>query len=139
MTPSHLTHNPQWETEFINKDNRRDHYSFPEPDLFDALIVLYFERVYTVSPAVHRPTFEREIRAGKHLTDHLFGMVVLAALALGARYSDDPRVFERPLDPDGFEGSNAGWKWITQVPLWRNSLCDRTTLYDLQFCSVGIS
>lgn len=64
-------------------------------------------------------------------------MVVLAVCAVASRYSDDPRVFLKESDPEGDEGSSAGWKYIIQVPFWRTSLCDRTSIYDLQFFAVS--
>jgi hypothetical protein len=101
-------------------------------------MVIFWDRVHSIYPVVHRTSFERGIKSGRHLTDKLFGMTVLGACAVASRYSDDPRVFTRfPLDPDEFEGSTAGWKWITQVPIWRNTLCDRTTMYDIQFFAVS--
>ncbi|KAF9020649.1 hypothetical protein BDZ89DRAFT_1138498 [Hymenopellis radicata] len=68
-------------------------YTFPKDDLMRELIELYFSRIEIVNPLLHRPTFERSIAAREHLTNTLFGGVVLLVCACGARYSDDPRVF----------------------------------------------
>ncbi|KAF5316954.1 hypothetical protein D9611_003877 [Ephemerocybe angulata] len=125
-----------WEKDFLLQPLPKS-YVYPDPDLLASLISLFFERVHPIYPAVHRPTFLREVESKKHLSDPGFGMVVLAVCALGARFSDDPRIFTRPLDPEQLEGSGAGWKYVTQVPIWRNTLCDRTTMYDLQFYALA--
>ena len=117
--------------------DRQPHgYIYPEPDLLENLVQLYFEKVHIVYPAVHRPTFLRELRKGTHLTDPRFGMLVLGVCGLASRYSDDPRVFNTPDDATTYDGSSAGWKYITQVPFWRNSMFDRTSPYDMQFFAV---
>ncbi|KAF7305875.1 Zn(2)-C6 fungal-type domain-containing protein [Mycena chlorophos] len=86
-------------------------YTFPEKDLMDHLMTLYFEQVHILAPFLHRPSFLRDIAAGRHHKEPAFGAVVLGVCALGARQSDDPRVI--------FPGTNtklsAGWAWAKQI------------------------
>ncbi|KAI3616552.1 hypothetical protein WG66_011677 [Moniliophthora roreri] len=87
-------------------------YQFPEPDLMVHLIDLYFDKFCASMRMLHRPSFEREVYVeSKHLHDSQFGALVLTVCALGARYSDDRRIFD-----DGCKSEhNAGWKWIRQI------------------------
>ena len=128
----------QWESEFVYK-SPPPAYVFPEPDLLASLITIFFEKVHPLYTTVHRQTFERGVRNNTHISDPQFGMVVLGVCAVASRYSDDPRVFLDEKHAQGDEGSSAGWKYITQVPFWRNTLYDRTTMYDLQFFAVSSS
>ncbi|RXW21403.1 hypothetical protein EST38_g4459 [Candolleomyces aberdarensis] len=125
-----------WETEFVHKTSPPV-YVFPEPDLLDSLIALFFERVHPLYPAVHRQTFERGVRDKTHLSDPQFGKVVMTLCALASRYSNDPRVFFDKNHAQGDEGSSAGWKYIVQVPFWEPSLYDRTSMHDLQFFALA--
>ncbi|KAJ7157935.1 fungal-specific transcription factor domain-containing protein [Mycena crocata] len=103
-------------------------YTFPPKDLMDALISLFFERLNILMAVLHRPTFERSIASGLHLTDPSFGGVVLAVCALASRFSDDPRVV--------FDGTDtmlsAGWEWFRQIQHLAPNFYLRPTLYDLQ-------
>lgn len=128
----------QWESDFVYK-SPPPVYVFPEPDLLASLVKTYFEQVHPLYPAVHRTTFERGVRNNKHISDPQFGMVVLGVCALASRYSDDPRVFLDKSHAQGDEGSSAGWKYIIQVPFWRPSLYDRTSMHDLQYLAVSSS
>ncbi|KAF8913636.1 fungal-specific transcription factor domain-containing protein [Mucidula mucida] len=106
-------------------------YIFPEDDLMQELIELYFSCIEIINPLLHRPTFERSIAAGEHLTNTLFGAVVLLVLACGARYSDDPRVF---LEVDGSRNTlSCGWKWFDQVQMVNKSMMSTPELYEVQF------
>lgn len=99
-----------------------------------ALIELYFHNVNDITPLLHRPTFEKGIAEGLHLSEEGFGSTVLLVCAVGSRFSDDPRVF--------LEGSDSthssGWEWFRQVQLVRKSLLAAPRLYDLQICCVRI-
>ncbi len=100
------------------------------------LIELYFSCIEIINPLLHRPTFERSIAAGEHLTNTLFGAVVLLVLACGARYSDDPRVF---LEVDGLRNTlSCGWKWFDQVQMVNKSMMSTPELYEVQFICVRI-
>ncbi|KAJ7264499.1 fungal-specific transcription factor domain-containing protein [Mycena haematopus] len=99
-------------------------YTFPPNDLMLRLISLYFSNVNIFFPVLHRPTFETAFVSHKHLADSGFARTLLLVCALGARYSDDPRVHI----PDTHFGT-AGWVWFDQVKL---TVYGQPTLYDLQ-------
>jgi hypothetical protein len=107
-------------------------FSFPDSDLIDQLVDLYFSRINLFLPLLHRPTFERHLRDGLHLHDQAFASVLLCLCACASRYSDDPRVL--------LEGSTAwrssGWKWFAQVQMLRRSLMGPPLLYDVQMYAV---
>ncbi|KAK0225298.1 fungal-specific transcription factor domain-containing protein [Armillaria fumosa] len=111
--------------------DNQDHitYTFPEDDLLQSLVNLYFERVNILLPLLHRPTFENSISEKLHLKDQKFAEVVIFVCAVAARYSDDPRVL--------FEGQqsaqSSGWKWVHQVVSTLRLSIRPSTLYDLQF------
>ncbi|KAF8212168.1 fungal-specific transcription factor domain-containing protein [Mycena galopus ATCC 62051] len=103
-------------------------YTFPDPDLIPLLLDLYFTKVNCYYPVLHRPTFELKVKDYMHLRDHRFAATLLIALSLGARHSDDPRVFL-----DGMEDQQtAGWKWHSQVRVVPNHLVYKPDLYELQ-------
>ncbi|KAJ7682002.1 fungal-specific transcription factor domain-containing protein [Mycena polygramma] len=102
-------------------------FEFPPEDLMVSLIALYFSSVNTFFPLLHRPTFEKSFAENLHLLDCGFAGTLLLVCALGARYSDDPRVH---LLSTSF--GPVGCQWFDQVKL---KLCEQPTLYDLQiFC-----
>ncbi|KAJ7183929.1 hypothetical protein C8R46DRAFT_1344590 [Mycena filopes] len=68
-------------------------YAFPEPDLLHALSSLYFTNINLSLPTLHRPTFEKALAQQEHLHDDGFARTVLLVCALGACYSDDPRIY----------------------------------------------
>ncbi|VDC00344.1 unnamed protein product [Peniophora sp. CBMAI 1063] len=84
---------------------------FPDRDLMDELIGCYFANSNLLLPALHRPTFEEDMRSGLHRHERTFGSVVLLVCALGSRYSHNPRV----LASGDRTWLSAGWKWFTQV------------------------
>ncbi|KAK0459300.1 fungal-specific transcription factor domain-containing protein [Desarmillaria tabescens] len=108
-------------------DDSLPDYLFPEEDLMLSLIDLYFTYHNCYLPLLHRPTFENDMSTGLHRSDYMFAGTLLLVCALGARNSDDPRVFY------GCNGE-AGWQWFEQITPFRSSLQDRstTTLYELQ-------
>ena len=109
-------------------------YTYPEKDLIASLTDLYFNQVNIYLPLLHRPTFERQVAEELHLTDIWFGSTVLLVCAVGAQYSDDPRVFL-----DGTDSYHScGWKWFEQVQLIKKSLLAPPSLYELQFFSVSL-
>ncbi|EPQ54349.1 hypothetical protein GLOTRDRAFT_78355 [Gloeophyllum trabeum ATCC 11539] len=111
---------------------KRPDYQFPEPDLMAALLKLHYDKVHSLSPVLHWPTFERGVREGLHLRDYRFGAVLMMVCATAARYSDDPRVMLEGHDSP----ASAGWKWFHQVQDARKSMLAPTTLYDLQLYSL---
>ncbi|KAJ7610061.1 fungal-specific transcription factor domain-containing protein, partial [Roridomyces roridus] len=101
---------------------------FPEPDLLQDLISLYFIRVNPLIFLLHQPTFERSLADGLHLVDHDFGCTVLAVCALASRCSDDPGVLlegtETPL--------SSGFKYFSQLKPFVKSRNKLITLYEAQ-------
>ena len=84
---------------------------FPDPDLLNELVDLYFSNVNILMPVLHRPTFEGDVRTGLHLRHPIFGCVVLLVCALGSRFCRDPRVIL-----PGDKGSlSSGWRWFSQT------------------------
>ncbi|KAF9023957.1 hypothetical protein BDZ89DRAFT_989559 [Hymenopellis radicata] len=98
-------------------------YYFPEDDLMASLIDFYFLHDNQFLPLLHRPTFQQAIDGGLHLLDHLFGGTVLLVCALGARFSDDPRVTST--------GTTKGWDWYVQVDVLRTLEENQACLYEI--------
>ncbi|KAJ6608507.1 fungal-specific transcription factor domain-containing protein [Mycena sp. CBHHK59/15] len=86
----------------------RTAYTFPPAPLLFSLIALYFEHTNAYLPLLHRPSFERDVREGRHERrgEEGFGGTVLMVCAVGSRWSDDPRVVGAGLGP-GASGYNA--------------------------------
>ncbi|KAK7052768.1 Zn(2)-C6 fungal-type domain-containing protein [Favolaschia claudopus] len=99
-------------------------FHFPPYTLMRSLINLYFTRQNIYFPLLHRPMFEAAVTSGVHLRDEGFAGTLLLVCAIGARWSDDPGI--------AASGIRAGWEWFEQVPLGRDCLLGRATLYDLQ-------
>ncbi|KIK51276.1 hypothetical protein GYMLUDRAFT_78264 [Collybiopsis luxurians FD-317 M1] len=118
---------------------------FPENDLLQSLISLYFSNINVYYPILHKPTFVRSISENLHLEDRRFGALVLAVCAVGARFSDDARVYE-----DGLLGSkeenrgnakveqSVGWKWIRQIQLVKKSFTEPPSIYEIQLYGVYV-
>ena len=83
-------------------------------------------------PLLHRPMFEKSLTDNLHLRDDGFGAVALLVAAVGARFSDDPRVALPGTDAM----HSAGWAWFNQVQMVRRSLFSPPSLYDLQIYCV---
>ncbi|KAF7340942.1 Zn(2)-C6 fungal-type domain-containing protein [Mycena sanguinolenta] len=84
---------------------------FPDDDLLQDLIDIYFRRIHPLFFLLHAPSFRASVANGEHLHDRYFACVVLLVCALASRLSEDPRVLmapDAPLD-------SAGWKWFLQV------------------------
>ncbi|CAA7261683.1 unnamed protein product [Cyclocybe aegerita] len=121
-----------WEKEFSTI--RDPAYVFPDDDLLQSLVQIYFEQANTLLPVLHRPTFMRSLARREHLWDPSFGMTVLLVCAVSSRYSDDPRIFT----PGDESGLSSGWKYFCQVPIHRNPLLYRSTIHDLQYYTLAI-
>ncbi|KAJ6541630.1 hypothetical protein B0H19DRAFT_319596 [Mycena capillaripes] len=106
---------------------------FPEPQLMNALIDIFFSEINILIYLLHEIQFRGNVAAGLHLYDQKFGALVLTVCALGAKYSNDPRVF--------LEGANsehsAGWKWFRQVWPIPASLVASPSLYEIQIVCVS--
>ncbi len=81
-------------------------------------------------PLLHRPTFERAVTECLHIRDRDFGATVLAVCALGARNSDDPRLFVEDTE------LTAGWQWFRQIRLHRSNALDPASVHELQLYCV---
>ncbi|KAJ7819914.1 fungal-specific transcription factor domain-containing protein [Mycena olivaceomarginata] len=125
-----------WEKEAYD---RRPQYVYPPTDLIDSLLRLYFTNVHPTLPILNRPSFERSVAQGLHLTDTQFGGMLLSVLAIGSRYSKDSRVF---VDGDA-SCLSAGWKFANQIWILRNLF--EPTIHEVQmYCiltlyAMGIS
>ncbi|KAF7302631.1 Zn(2)-C6 fungal-type domain-containing protein [Mycena chlorophos] len=110
---------------------------FPEKDLLDALLDLYFAKVNPILNILHPPSFHASVAGKQHIKDPHFGSLVLLACALGSRFSDDPRVL---LDGTTDEHS-CGWRWFAQVrPMLMMPWGSHPgSLYQLQSCCLYIS
>ncbi|KAJ7644387.1 fungal-specific transcription factor domain-containing protein [Roridomyces roridus] len=113
---------PPWEDAFYKQ---RPRYHYPEPDLIDSLVKLYFENIHFFLPLLHRPSFERQVAERLHLSDSKFGATLLAVLGLASRYSDDPRVL---IDGNTL---SSGWLFVVQVQTIQNFF--EPTVHDVQF------
>jgi hypothetical protein len=122
----------QWEQQTLVRKPEKPQYSFPDDDLLVTLTDLYFEHVNLFSPLLHRPTLEKHLTEKFHLENKSFGAVVLLVCAIGAKFSDDPRVFmdeySTPL--------TRGWKWFNQVHQAEQFPLAPASLYDVQACSL---
>jgi hypothetical protein len=102
-------------------------YVFPEEDLLHSLIELYFTHLNIFYPLLHRPTFDKSVEEGLHLSDDIFAESVLLVCAVGSRYSDDPRVLLSD------RTHSRGWKWFSQMQGARQSVVRGSTVDDLRF------
>ncbi|KAJ6512658.1 fungal-specific transcription factor domain-containing protein [Mycena sanguinolenta] len=98
-----------WEKETYDQ---KPQYVFPASDLIDSLLNDYFTNFHPTFAILHRPTFEKSVKEGLHLTNCDFGATLLSVLAIASRYSNDPRVFLYP----GVTLS-AGWMFASQVQI----------------------
>ncbi|KAJ7108806.1 fungal-specific transcription factor domain-containing protein [Mycena epipterygia] len=117
-----------WEHEHLSPPEVFRSLIFPEPDLLQSLVSLYFSKVNVLICLLHRPTFEKSLASGLHLVDSQFGSTVLGVCAVAAKYSADPQVF--------LEGTNtglsSGWKYFRQLQPLNKPLLRSVTLYEAQ-------
>lgn len=118
----------KWE----NLDSDASPRAFPEADLMEALMKIYFDQINPLFGVLHSPSFRTSLADGLHLRDRNFGSLVLVVCALGSRYSDDPRVF---LDGEYTEHS-CGWKWFCQVEPFKALSSLDQSLHRLQWITV---
>ncbi|KAJ7747226.1 hypothetical protein B0H16DRAFT_1851202, partial [Mycena metata] len=102
-------------------------YKFPDDDLILTLVDLYFQRINSCWPVLHRPTFERKVADKLHLRDSRFAATLLIVVALGSRLSNDHRI-----RLEGWEKQSAGWEWYSQVSVMPKYLIYKPDLYELQ-------
>lgn len=120
----------EWQTETSER-----YYIFPDCDLIDTLVAIYFSRIHIHYPIIHQPTFLQAISEGIHYEDRQFGAVLLLVCAVAAPYLDDPRVLA---DRGPFAELSCGWQWYEQVQGIRKNLFQSVTLFELQMYSVRI-
>ncbi|KIY65392.1 hypothetical protein CYLTODRAFT_356919 [Cylindrobasidium torrendii FP15055 ss-10] len=104
-------------------------YSFPEDDLLQNLIDLYFSIPPVYLPILYQPHFRRDLALGRHLVDSSFACVVLLVCAIASRESTDPRVLF-----DGRDRRTAGWKYFSQTSRLARPLHLPPTVDDVQVC-----
>ncbi|KAJ7667399.1 hypothetical protein B0H17DRAFT_1088487, partial [Mycena rosella] len=107
---------------------------FPELELLKILLEIFFDQINSLIYVFHTPMVRSAVAAWLHLRDQKCGAVVLTACALGAKFSEDPRVF--------LEGTNsehsAGWRWFRQVRPVLISFLVAPSLYDLQHICLSL-
>ncbi|KAJ7583377.1 fungal-specific transcription factor domain-containing protein [Mycena floridula] len=135
----------------IMQESRPSFLIFPDPDLMEALIDLYFMHYNILRPLLHRPSFEKSLHEGLHHRNYYFGATVLVVCALGSKFSDDRRVFL-----DGVETEQScGWSFFSQAcrpvasvialirirqvqPLQGTSLAAPPSLHELQYYCLSV-
>lgn len=108
-------------------------YTYPDQDLLQSLVSIYFDKLNPYYPVFHQPTFRRLLHSGEHLQNTDFGMTVLLVCACASIYSSDQRV----MMPGDTSGLSAGWRFFSQVPMHRNKMVVQANLYDLQYYAVS--
>lgn len=115
-----------WEESLLCPFFHPSNCAFPDDDLLCSLVDLYFDHVNLFTPLLHRPTFDRLLLDKIHVKDSSLGSVVLLVCAIGARFSDDPRVFftESTL--------SAGWQWFDLAHKLGERPLAPASLFDIQ-------
>ncbi|KAK0441743.1 fungal-specific transcription factor domain-containing protein [Desarmillaria tabescens] len=113
-------------------DAETPHYVYPDNDLIQSLVAIFFETINPIIPILHRPTFQKHVEEGLHLRDYNFGAALLLVLAVASRYSDDPRVLASPSSR-----LSSGWRFFEQVRIFKNAIYTPASLYELQFAALG--
>ncbi|KAE9402266.1 hypothetical protein BT96DRAFT_991249 [Gymnopus androsaceus JB14] len=114
-----------WESEsriFLNM------FTFPEKELLDSLVALYFEHVDYLYALLHRPSFEAFVAEGLHHRDPQFANVLLLVIANASRFSTDSRVV---LEGTG-SWLSSGWKWFSQVDIYNKATLTVPSLFNVQ-------
>ncbi|KAJ7644795.1 fungal-specific transcription factor domain-containing protein [Roridomyces roridus] len=125
----------EWEHEYLTMEPAHPALRFPDPDLLQTLITLFFDKFNIVFCLLHRPTFERSVAAGLHLSNYHFACTVLAVCAVAARYSDDPRVI---FPGTGNTKLSSGWSYYRQLPVLKKPLTRACTLYEAQTICLAV-
>ncbi|KAJ6540803.1 fungal-specific transcription factor domain-containing protein [Mycena vulgaris] len=99
--------------------------SFPDEDVLESLVSLYFSHVNLLIPLLHRPTFEQGITQQLHRHHTGFASTLLLVCAVGSLYLADISVSKK-------EREALGWSCYNQVELCGHRLHQQATLYDLQ-------
>lgn len=88
QTPSHLAQ--AFETA---QGYYRTLFPLPPQDLCRSLIDLYFSKFNSHMVLLHRPSFERDYANRENISPSFIALVFMV-LAVGSRFSDDPRIYE---------------------------------------------
>ncbi|KJA20733.1 hypothetical protein HYPSUDRAFT_42809 [Hypholoma sublateritium FD-334 SS-4] len=121
-----------WEAAF--SDSQELQYTYPDQDLLQSLVSIYFDKLNPYFPVFHEPTFRRLLNSDEHRTNTDFGMTVLLVCACASIYSSDQRV----MMPGDTSGLSAGWRFFSQVPMHRNRMVVQANLYDLQYYALAL-
>ncbi|KAJ7103695.1 hypothetical protein C8R43DRAFT_1244094 [Mycena crocata] len=113
-----------WEHQYLTPEEIFPPLIFPEPDLLETLVSIFFSQVNIVICLLHRPTFEKSLASG----DYNFGSTVLGVCEIAAKYSDDPRCVLEGTDT----ALSSGWKYFCQLQPLRQHLIRTFTLYEAQ-------
>ncbi|KAF9069865.1 fungal-specific transcription factor domain-containing protein [Rhodocollybia butyracea] len=109
---------------------------FPEDQLLQDLVSVYFSELDPYFPLLHRTTFEQNIRVGIHFHDRSFGKVVLAVCALASRCLNDPRNSIPGVPCPEF---SVGWPWFKQIAVMQTtSFIDPPKVYNLQLFVLSV-
>lgn len=86
-------------------------------------------------PLLHRNAFESSIASELHRRDVQFARIALLVCAMGARYSNDPRIAGYSYD----DPSSPGWIMFHQAQNMGRSVLSKPSLYDIQgYCVSGV-
>ncbi|KAF7297467.1 hypothetical protein MIND_00980400 [Mycena indigotica] len=107
---------------------------FPDPDLLETLVRIYFEQINPIIGILHRTSFERSLDSKRHLSERAFGEVVLGVCAVASKYSDDRRVFLEEKDSE----HSGGWKYFSQIRPTSASFDATKSLLQLQRLALGV-
>ncbi|PIL25380.1 transcription factor [Ganoderma sinense ZZ0214-1] len=126
---TYLLGKSQWVRSLVENDfSVFEEGCFPERELLDALIDLYFRHMNCHYPLLHEPTFKKAVEAGQHFRNGGFGATVMLVCAIGSRFASDPRVLLRDYD----HPHSAGWEWFHYVERARRWSFGPAKLHDLQ-------
>ncbi|KAF9072557.1 fungal-specific transcription factor domain-containing protein [Rhodocollybia butyracea] len=103
-------------------------YSFPDPDLLALLVRLFFEKIHPYFPMLHRPSFEKSVSEGLHMTDKGFGAVLLMVCSLASQQSNDLRTLSEGTDSE----HSQGWRYYRQIQVVHQPFEDVHSIYEFQ-------
>lgn len=139
---------PKWEAEVSQGVSEPlDLSQWPDADLCQRLIDIYFETDNLTMPLLNKIIFRRDYDAGRWKSDRLFAKVCLMVFANAARFVDDPRAWwyaddeakarEAMLSNPEVYRHSAGWKWCEMVINMGKSFLVVAVLEDLQIYVVS--
>ncbi|KAE9392649.1 hypothetical protein BT96DRAFT_265962 [Gymnopus androsaceus JB14] len=104
-------------------------YVFPEDDLMQQLVSLFFSNINIFFPLLNGPIFKQQVFEEKlHRSNPMFAATLLAVCSLGSRHCRDPRTLY-----DGSQSErSAGWKYFQQIHLARAKLIQPASLFEIQ-------